>query len=95
MTTTPRPTPLTDALHGISQYAHTTFERDLIEHARQLERDRAELMEILEACADDLADELEGRYASTKHHSAIKGRYERDMKLPNAARTLLKRLETK
>jgi hypothetical protein len=45
------------------------------EAADEIERLRG----LLKECADDLADELNGRYAHRHNHPGIKARYERDM----------------
>lgn len=103
----PRPTPLTDAFAASCMtnqmliYKKQDGEKAnlqemefilAIEHARQLERERAELMEALRECAEDLACELTGRYVSTMDHPAIKPKFERDMKPVYEARALLSRL---
>lgn len=52
---------------------------------REVERLRAALKE----CADDLASELDGRYAGMLDHPAMKRRYDRDMESVISARFLL------
>lgn len=50
----PRPTPLTDALedHGSQYYNAPRYKVKMLKHARQLERDRAELIEASKALCD-------------------------------------------
>jgi len=37
------------------------------------------VVKLLQECADDLADMIEGHYAATKDHPAMKMRYDRDI----------------
>lgn len=48
-----------------------------------------QLRTALKDCADELADQIEGHYAATKDHPAMKRRYDRDMQPVIAARKLL------
>lgn len=51
-----------------------------IEAERDLARiNNNKLRALLKECADDLADMVEGHYAATKDHPAMKRRYDRDM----------------
>lgn len=93
-----RPTPLTDHHAGIpinwdgDDAAVWKALSGWIDFARQLERDRAELMEALKECVEDLACEVTGRYVSTMDHPAIKPKFECDMKPVYKSRALLARL---
>jgi hypothetical protein len=53
----------------------------------EIERLRA----LLKECADELADQVEGQYAKTKDHPAMKRRYDRDMQPVRDARAALER----
>jgi hypothetical protein len=57
----------------------------VIEAADEIEKLRA----LLKECADELADQVEGQYAKTKDHPAMKRRYDRDMQLVRDARAAL------
>lgn len=48
-----------------------------------------QLRGLLKGCADGLADQIEGHYAQTKDHPAMKRRYDRDMQPVLAAREAL------
>jgi hypothetical protein len=49
------------------------------------------LRALLKECADELADQIEGQYAKTKDHPAMKRRYDRDMQPVLDARAALER----
>jgi ElaB/YqjD/DUF883 family membrane-anchored ribosome-binding protein len=49
------------------------------------------LRALLKECADELADQVEGQYAKTKDHPAMKRRYDRDMQPVRDARAALER----
>lgn len=55
------------------------------EAADEIERLRG----LLKACADELEDQVEGHYAQTKDHPAMKRRYDRDMQPVLDARAAL------
>ncbi len=52
----------------------------------------ARLRAALKECADDLANEIEGRFNSVGRHPGMKRRYDRDMVPVNNARALLGQL---
>jgi len=51
----------------------------------EIERLRA----LLKECSDELADQVEGQYAKSKEHPAMKRRYDRDMQPVLDARAAL------
>lgn len=55
----------------------------------------ADMLIALKECADELADELEGRYAGTKNHPAVTPKYKRDMETVVRARAVIARAQGK
>ena len=66
--TAPRATPRTDALVAKNRAAHCRSDLDAIDLARRLERDLAELRELLREAADEMKEscEFEGQLTSMK-----------------------------
>ena len=85
-----------------SQWLSKMTDREFLEHARMYTSKRGftvierlvgmvdNLQTVLKDCSEELADQIEGHYAATKEHPAMKRRYDRDMQPVIRARNLIK-----